>query len=79
MAWIAELRARRDRGELAALGPIDFGDGLHALPAEHAIELMLADLDELDAMTPGEANDPVRVARRASLLADFRALQFLFD
>ena len=78
MAWIAELRARRERGDLAALGPIDFGDGLPALPAEHAVQLMLADLDEFEAMAPNEANHPVNVARRASLLADFRTLQFLF-
>ena len=72
------MRARGERGDLAALGPIDFGDGLPALPAEHAVQLMLADLDELEAMTPSEANDPVNVARRASLLADFRTLHLLF-
>jgi hypothetical protein len=78
MAWIAELRARVERGDLTALGPIDFGDGLPTLTAEHAVQLMLTDLDELEAITPSEANDPVNVARRASLLADFRTLQLLF-
>ena len=78
MAWIADLRARMEHGNLTALGPIDFGDGLPALQAEHAVRLMLADLDDLEAMTPSEANDPVNVARRASLLADFRVLRLLF-
>ena len=51
---------------------------LDALPyPKHAI--VLADLDEFEAMAPGEANAPVNVARRASLLADFRLLQFLLD
>ena len=78
MVWIAELRARSERGDLTTLGSIDFGDGLPALPAEHTVLLMLADLDELEAMTPSEANDPVNFARRTSLLADFRTLQLLF-
>ena len=79
MAWIADLRSRSNRGDLAKLGPTDFSDGLPALSAEHAVKLMLADLDELDEMTPDEAKDPVNIARRASLLADFRLLQFLLD
>ena len=78
MVWIAELRTNVEGGDLAHLGRIDVGDGLPALPAEHAVQLMLADLDEFEAMTPDEANDPVNVARRASLLADFRTLRFLF-
>jgi hypothetical protein len=78
MVWIAELRARRERGDPAALGPIDFGDELPALTAEHAALLMLTDLDKLEALAPSEANDPVNVARRASLLADFRTLKLLF-
>ena len=77
VSWIAELRSRAERGDLAALGPVDFGDGLPALPAEYAVQLMLADLDGFEAMTRSEANDPANVAQRASLLADFRTLQFL--
>ncbi len=79
MVWIAQLRARLDRGDLATLGPIDFDDGLPALSAEHTVHLMLADLDEFEAMAPGEANDPVSVAQRACLLAGFRVLQVLAD
>ena len=79
MGWIAELRAPLSHGDLAKLGPIDFGDGVPALPAEYTIQLMLVDLDDLEDMTPDEADDPVNIARRASLLADFRVLQLLFD
>ena len=79
MAWIADLRVRLDRGHLEMLAPLDVGHGTHALPDEHTIRVMLADLDSFEDMTPDEANDPVNVTRRASLLADFRALQFLIN
>ena len=79
MAWIAQLRARCERGDLARLSPIDFGDGLPALPAEHTVLLMLADLDDFRDLAPDEASDPFNVARRASLLADFHVLRFLVD
>ena len=77
-AWIAGLRARVARGHLARLGRIDFGDGLPALRAEHAVHLMLADLDDFEDMDPDEAADPVNIARRAGLRGDFRILQLLF-
>ena len=77
MGWIAELRAPLSHGGLAKLGPIDFGDGVPALPAEYTVQLMLVDLDDFADMTPDEAYDPVNIARRASLLVDFRTLQFL--
>ena len=77
MAWIAELRVRLDRGDLAVLGPIDFGDGLPALPTEHTVQLMLADLDDFEDLTPDEANDPVNVARRDVLLTNCRILRTL--
>jgi len=67
-----------EHGGLAALGPIDFGDGLPALPAEHAVRLMLNDLDEFETMAPDEVNTPANIARRARLLADFRTLRLLF-
>jgi len=78
IAWIAGLRARLARGDLARLGPIDFGDGLPALPAEHTVLLMLADLDDFEDMAPDEAADTVNAARRDKLLADFGTLQSLF-
>jgi hypothetical protein len=68
MSWIAELRTRLDRDH-----------GIRALPDAHAIQIMLADLDGFEDMDPDEVGAPVNVARRASLLADFRALQLLID
>src|SRR4051794_1289514 len=68
MVWIAELRARSERGDLTTLGPIDFDDGLPALPAEHTVLLMLADLDELEAMTPSGSQRP-RQRRATNQLA----------
>ena len=50
-----------------------------ALRAARTIRIMLADLDRFGDMTPDEADDPVNVARRTSLLADFRVLRFLLD
>ena len=78
-AWIAELRARLDCGDLALLDPIDIGYGTYNLPAARTVQIMLANLADFEDMGPDEANDPVNVARRASLLADFRALQFFID
>ena len=79
MSWIAELRTRLDHGDLETLRPLDLGRGIPALPAAHAIRIMLADLDGFEDMAPDEADDPVNVARRASLLADFRVLRLLLD
>ena len=76
-AWIADLRARLDRGELATLGPVDVGHGTDVLPAQDTIRIMLADLDGFDEMTPDETNDPVNVARRDVLLTTFRILRTL--
>jgi hypothetical protein len=78
-AWIADLRARLDRGDLATLGPVDVGHGTDVLPAQDTIRIMLADLDGFDDMTPEEANDPVNVARRDVLLTSFRILRTLID
>jgi hypothetical protein len=77
-AWIAELRERLDRGDLTRRASVDIGHGTADLPLALAVRVMLADLDSFEAMDPDEAEDPVNVARRASLLADFRTLQLLF-
>ena len=76
-AWIADLRTRLDRAELATLGPVDVGHGTDAVPAQDTIRIMLADLDDFEDMTPDEANDPVNVARRDVLLTSFRILRTL--
>jgi hypothetical protein len=77
LAWIAELRARLDRGDLARLAPIDLGYGTYVLSAGYTIRIMLADLDGFENLTLTESVDPVYIARRANLLADFRVLRFL--
>ena len=77
IAWIADLRARLDRGDLATLGPVDVGHGTDALPAQDTVRIMLVDLDDFEDMTPDEANDPVNVARRDVLLTNFRILRTL--
>ena len=74
-AWIADLRARLDRGDLATLDPVDVGHGTDVLPAQDTVRIMLADLDSFDEMTPDEADDPVNVARRDVLLTSFRILR----
>ena len=76
-AWIADLRARLDRGDLATLDPVDIGHGTQVLPAQDTIRIMLADLDGFDEMPPDEANDPVNVARRDILFTSFRILRTL--
>jgi hypothetical protein len=76
-AWIADLRARLDRGDLATLDPVDVGHGTHILPAQDTIRIMLADLDGLDELTPDEANNPVNVAHRDVLIINFRILRTL--
>jgi hypothetical protein len=76
-AWIADLRVRLDRGDLATLGPVDVGHGTDILPAQDTVRIMLADLDGFDEMTLDEANDPVNVARRDVVLTSFRILRAL--
>ena len=76
-AWIADLRVRLDRGDLAMLGSVDVGHGTDVLPAQDTVRIMLADLDGFDEMPPDEADDPVNVARRDVLLTSFRILRAL--
>jgi hypothetical protein len=76
-AWIVALRARLDRGDLATLGPVDVGHGTDILPAQDTVRIMLADLDDLDDMTPDEANTPINVARHDVLITSFRILRAL--
>ena len=78
-AWIADLRVRLDRGDLATLGPVDVGHGTDVLPAQDTVRIMLADLDGFDEMPPDEADDPVIVARRDVLLTSFRILRTFID
>jgi hypothetical protein len=78
-AWIADLRSRLARGDLATVAAIDIGYGTSAVPAERLVRIMLADLDSFEDLGPDEAVDPVNLARRTGLLADFRVLKLLLD
>src|SRR6187200_3228494 len=48
IGWIADLRARLDRGDLATLAPVDVGHGTDILSAQDTIRIMRADLDGFD-------------------------------
>jgi hypothetical protein len=76
-AWIVDLRARVDRGELATVGSVDVGHGTDAMPAQDTVRIMLADPDDFEDMTPDEAIHPVNVARRDVPLTSFRILRTL--
>ena len=75
MVWIAKLRVRLERGDLATLTLSDTGYGIDSVPVAHTVRAMLADLDSFEDMNPDEAEDPVTVAQRAMLLDDFRFLR----
>ncbi len=69
--WIADLRGRVARGELAGMGAIDI-DGV-VLPVELVARIMLADLAAED-VTPEQRHDPDAERRRRALLRDARRL-----
>ncbi|MDP8924952.1 MAG: hypothetical protein M3O34_19060 [Chloroflexota bacterium] len=77
--WIAELRDRVARGELAGLGRIDMHGAM--VPVELVVRIMLADLDDLDAedVIPEQRHDPYAARRRQALLRDFRRLREQID
>jgi hypothetical protein len=70
--WIDALRARLKRGDFVDLQPVDLGYGTGIIPVAHAIRIMLADLDDLDAQ-------PDSAARRQRLVTDFKRLRELID
>jgi hypothetical protein len=73
--WIDGLRL--DDGQLAALGPLDLGDGTAELPGEAVVRVLLADLDHLDRL-PEDVRDALDVpSRRGELLDDFARLRAL--
>ena len=72
-AWIAELRGRVARGDLAGLGTLAVGGG--TLPVARAARIMLADLDHYDDLPLEHRREPPIVARRLRLLADLRELR----
>ena len=73
-AWIADLRGRVGRGELAHLGPIDV-DGGTVASVELAARILLADLDHYDDLPARYRREKSVVARRVLLLADLQRLR----
>ncbi len=73
LAWLAALRRRVERGELAALGPYETEDGV--LGMDLTARIMLADLDHYRDLSPEQRHDPAVIARHVSLLEDFRRLR----
>ena len=74
--WILVLRQRLARGDLAGLAPLDIGNGARA-PGELVIQVMLADLDRLDALLMEAPDGGALIERRRRLLDDFRRLREL--
>jgi hypothetical protein len=75
--WIASVRARLARGELADLGPIPVLDGYRPLPGELFVRVMLADYDHYGDLPPARRQEPAIVAQRLALLEDLRRLREL--
>ena len=73
VAWLAALRGRVARGELAGCGTYDAGGG--RLPVAHAARTLLADVDHDRDLTLKRRRDPFNVNRRRLLLADLRRLR----
>jgi hypothetical protein len=74
-AWIAELRNRLARGELAGLGSVDMGDDSVVLSGELLVRVTLADFDHYDDLVPERRHDGDVVARRLDLLRFLRRLR----
>ena len=72
--WIAELRGRVARGELAALGRVELDGGV-ILVAELAARILLADLDHHDDVARERLGDLCLQARREALLRDLARLR----
>ncbi len=72
-AWITGLRGRVVRGELAGLGSMArYGV---ELPVERIAKILLADLDDCEALPPEQHRDPRVIARRLRVLADMWELR----
>jgi hypothetical protein len=68
-AFVAQLRQRLERGELAGHAPIDLGNGHTLVDVELAIRVMLASYDRYLSMRPDRRRQPINLAQ-ARLLAD---------
>jgi hypothetical protein len=73
VAWIDDLHARVARGDLDGWDRVDVGTG--TVPVGLAAQVMLADLDHDDDLTPEQRRTPVNVKRRVALLSDLLRLR----
>ena len=76
-AWVAALRERLARGELAVLGPLELGDGTPPMDGELLVRISLADLDHYVDLTPTYRCQPDVAARRQAVLDGLRRLREL--
>ena len=75
--WIASVKQRLERGELAELAPMAVLDGFPPLPGELFVRIMLADYDHYDDLPPARRREPAIVRQRLALLEDLRRLREL--
>jgi len=73
LIWIATLRGRAERGDLARLGTYATEGG--TLDITLAARVMLADLDHFGDLSPDRRRDLDIRIRRGLLLDDFRRLR----
>lgn len=74
-AWIATVKTRLERGDLAQLDPISVADGWPSLPGELFVRIMVADYEHYDDLSLERRREPETIALRLGLLADLRRLR----
>jgi hypothetical protein len=74
-AFIADLRGRLDRGELAGQPPIDLANGHTVTDLELAVRVMLRDADRYASMPPEQRRRPITAAQRRLLADNLRRLR----
>ena len=75
--WIATVKERLARGEMADLGPMDVLNGFPPLPGELFVRIMVADYDHYDDFPLARRREPTMVVQRLALVADLRRLREL--
>jgi hypothetical protein len=76
-SWIAAVKTRLERGDLAQLDPISVGDGWPSLPGELFVRIMVADYEHYNELSLERRRQPETIALRLGLLADLRELRAL--
>ena len=78
-AFVADLRRRLERGELAGLRDLDVGNARTLGNVERAVRRMLQDVGMFRAMDPAERALPHFRARRRPLADNLRRLRERLD